>query len=113
MALSVVFFRTLSGSEPVREWLRSLDRGDREVIGADLRTVQLGFPIGMPVCRPLGGGLYEVRSSLRSRREARVLFFVSGGDLVVVEGFIKKTRTTPQAAMEVAIRRKADYERSS
>jgi hypothetical protein len=66
---SIGFFKTEAGNEPVREWLRGLSVGERAVIGADLRTVQFGFPLGMPLCRPLGIALYEVRSSLPSKRE--------------------------------------------
>ena len=81
---NVSFFRTSTGAEPVLDWLRSLTREDRFVVGTDLRTVQFGFPIGMPVCRPLGEGLFEVRSSLPSKKEVRLIFFqkaVCGGRL--------------------------------
>jgi phage-related protein len=107
---AVVFFRTDTGNESVRTWLRGLDSAERAVIGGDLRTVQLGFPLGMPLCRPLGGGLYEVRSSLPTRKEARVIFFQTGATLVLVHGFIKKTRSTPRAEIDKAARRKAEYD---
>ena len=87
------------------EWLRGLPPGDRRAIGMDLATVQFGWPIGMPLCRPLGGGLWEVRSSLPSRRIARVLFFVNDGRIGVVHGFIKKTQTTSAGDLEIARKR--------
>jgi len=102
--LPLVFYRTAGGTEPVIEWLRSLAAEDRRIIGADLSTVQFGWPIGMPLCRPLGGGLWEVRSSL-SGRIARVLFFVGKGRIGVVHGFIKKTQKTPPGDLDVARRR--------
>ncbi len=105
----VVFFATASGSEPVLDWLRTLDKGEKAVIGADLRTVQIGFPLGMPICRPLGTGLYEVRSSLPTRKEARLVFFQDGSDLVIVAGFIKKTRETPKIEIERSKSRKKEY----
>jgi phage-related protein len=105
----VFFFRTPSGNEPVREFLQSIEKEDRQVIGFDLQTVQDGFPIGMPVCRPIGGGLYEVRSTLRSRKEARIVFFVAEQSLVVVHGFIKKTRTTPKGDIDLAKERKSEF----
>jgi phage-related protein len=71
----------------------------------DLATVQFGWPIGMPLGRPLGGGLWEVRSSLPSRRIARLLFFVDGGRIGVVHGFIKKTQKAPDDDLEIARRR--------
>ena len=74
--IPVVFYRTSGGAEPVLDWLRGLPAADRRVIGTDLATVQFGWPIGMPLCRPLGNGLWEVRCSLPSQRIARLLFFV-------------------------------------
>jgi phage-related protein len=108
----VSFFRTAAGNEPVREWLRSLLPEERRMIGLDLRAVQIGFPLGMPLCRPLGEGIYEVRSSLPTRKEARLLFFQAGmGEFVIVAGFIKKTRRTPPDQMDLAVTRKRDFER--
>jgi phage-related protein len=81
---------TSGGAEPVLEWLRGLPPEDRRVIGADLATVQFGWPIGMPLCRALGNGSWEVRSKLPRQRIARLLFFAGDGRLGVVHGFIKK-----------------------
>jgi phage-related protein len=78
---------------------------DRQTIGIDLATVQVGWPVGMPLCRSLGGGLREVRSHLPSRRIARILFFVHEGRRGVVNGFIKKTRKTPADEIELARKR--------
>jgi phage-related protein len=89
-----------------------LSREDRATLGADLRTIQMGFPLGMPLCRPLKGGLFESRSSLSGKREARLIFFQDGELLVVVCGFIKKTRATPQIDLENARKRKAEYKRN-
>ena len=103
--IPVVFYRTSGGAEPVLEWLRSLPAEDRRAIGTDLATVQFGWPIGMPLCRPLGEGLWEVRSSLPSRRIARLLFFVHEGRIGEVHGFIKKTQKTPAEDLALARRR--------
>ena len=83
------------GGEPVRDWLRGLPVEDRQRIGRDLALVQYGWPVGMPLCRALGGGLWEVRSNLPSRRIARLLFFVHEGRIGIVIGFVKKTQRTP------------------
>src|SRR5437762_11131845 len=72
--IPVVFYRTLGGAEVVRDWLRSLDDADRQAVGLDLMRVQYRWPVGMPLCRALGDGLWEVRTSLPSNRIARVLF---------------------------------------
>ena len=102
----VVFYKTAAGVVVVREWLRSLPAADRNVIGRDLMRVQYRWPVGMPLCRPLGGGLWEVRSDLPSSRIARLLFCFNKGRLVVLHGFIKKTRKAPADEMEIARKRK-------
>ena len=109
---SVIFFKTDAGNEPVREWLRALSAEERAVIGADLRTVQIGFPLGMPLCRPLGSRLYEVRSSLPTKQEARLIFFQDVETLVVVCGFIKKTKTTPENELKSARKRQGAYKKN-
>ncbi len=103
--IPIAFYRTIAGAEPVRDWLRSLSAEDRRIIGTDLATVQVGWPIGMPLCRSLGAGLWEVRSNLSSNRIARLVFFVAEGQIGVVHGFIKKTRKTLPADIALAQKR--------
>jgi phage-related protein len=102
----VVFYKTAAGVVVVRDWLRSLPEADRNVIGKDLMSVQYRWPVGMPFCRPLGGGLWEVRSDLPSNRIARLLFCSNKGRLVVLHGFIKKTQKTPSDELDIARKRK-------
>jgi len=109
MRLEVVFYRTVAGKEPVREWLKSLPREDRRTIGIDLKTVQFGWPLGMPLVRKLESGIWEVRSSL-DRRIARVLFTTIGDRMVLLHGFIKKAQKTPAGDIELARSRKAGLE---
>ena len=111
IAIEVVFYRTAAGAEPVRDWLRGMPAADRRIIGTDLVTVQFGWPVGMPLCRPLHGGLWEVRSNLPGNRTARLLFFVHEGRIGLVHGFIKKTRKTPDEDLGVARKRKKELER--
>jgi len=94
-----------AGDEPVRQWLNGLLREDQRTVGRDLAKVQFGWPIGMPVCRPLGRGLWEIRSSLCNRCEARVLFGIHEGVLIALHAFIKKTRKTPAKDLAVARQR--------
>jgi phage-related protein len=103
--IPVVFYRTAAGAEPVRDWLRSLPAEDRRTMGTDLATLQVGWPIGMPLCRSLGAGLWEVRSTLSNNRIARLLFFAEKGRIGVVHGFIKKTQRTPPAEIALAQKR--------
>ena len=104
---TVHFYRTPTGRSVIQEWLRDFDKPDRAILGFDLKRVQLGFPMGLPLCRSLGDGLWEVRSTLTDRREARMIFFHdrTHSALVVVHGFIKKSQKTPKAEIDIAIRR--------
>lgn len=106
-----IFYRMASGAEPVRDWLRELTGEDRRVIGGDIARAEFGWPVGMPLCRSLGGGLWEVRSSLPRGRIARVIFCASRGRMVLPHGFEKKTRATPRADLDLARRRQAEIER--
>lgn len=89
LRLQVVFFKTEMGKEPVREWLKSLPRDDRKTIGEDVKTVQFGWPKGMPVVRKIDKDLWEVRSRLQNRI-ARILFTIDDCVMVLIHGFIKK-----------------------
>ncbi len=104
--LRVVFFRTERGNEPVRKWLKSLPREDRKTIGEDVKTVQFGWPIGIPVVQKIDKQLWEVRSRLRNRI-ARILFTVEGNTMVLLHGFIKKSQKTPRRDLELAKKRAA------
>jgi len=97
-----------SEREPVREWLKALSDEDRKIIGEDIKFVEFGWPVGMPLCRALGGGLWEVRSQLTQGRISRVLFCVHGGRMVLLHAFIKKTQKTPDADLNLASKRKKD-----
>jgi phage-related protein len=101
----VRFFRSETGREPVREWLRGLEEADRRAIGLDLMRVQFGWPIGMPLVRSLKHGLWEVRTSLSSQRIARLVLCFHDGMLIVLHGFIKKTQKTPANDLALARRR--------
>lgn len=103
--INVIFYKTEAENEPVREWLLSLDEVDRKTIGVDIKTVEYGWPIGMPVSRPLGKGLYEVRSNISNKRIARVIFTIVEHYMVLLNGFIKKSQKTPKEEIALAIKR--------
>jgi phage-related protein len=102
--IPLVFYRTPVGTEPVLDWLKSLPADERKEIGRDLMRAQWRWPVGMPLCRSLGGGLWEVRSNLPGRI-GRVLFCIKGGNIVALHGFIKKTQKTPAADLKLARKR--------
>jgi phage-related protein len=110
--LPAVFFRTETGREPVREWLQDLSKAERKIIGIDIMTVQFRWPLGMPLVRNIGSGIHEIRSTLLTRI-ARTLFFVHQGEIILLHGFIKKTRKTPKDDRALALQRKNAYIKSS
>jgi phage-related protein len=103
--LPAAFYRLPSGREPVREWLKALDAADRKDIGEDIKDVEFSWPIGMPLCRAMGEGLWEVRSQLAHGRIARVLFCIADNRMVLLHAFVKKTQKTPTADHDLARRR--------
>ena len=107
--LPAVFYALPSGREPVREWLKSLDAADRKLIGEDIKDVEFSWPIGMPLCRALGGGLWEVRSQLIHGRISRVLFCVHEEQMVLLHGFVKKTHKPPEPDLNLARKRMKEF----
>jgi len=111
--IPAVFYQTTKGTEPVRDWLKKLDREDRRIIGEAIADVEYGWPVGMPVCRSISSrkGLWEVRASLSKRRIARVLFCIADGMMVLLHGFIKKTQKTPNTDLDLAAKRMKEINR--
>jgi len=97
--LNVVFYRSEVGNEPVREWLKDLRREVKQHIGEDIKTVQLGWPVGMPLIRKIDKDLWEVRTRLADGI-ARVFFTVEY--MILLHGFIKKTQATPKSELQLA-----------
>jgi phage-related protein len=109
--IPALFYRTETGNEPVRQWLKAMAREDRRLIGEDIKTVEFGWPIGMPACRPMGGGLHEVRTNLSGNRIARVFFYVDLRQrMVLLHGILKKTQATPESDLNLARRNKRLHE---
>jgi phage-related protein len=102
--LSVRFFSTEAGSEPVREWLKGLSAQDRKTIGEDIKTVQFGWPLGMPLVDHIEGDIWEVRIKL-DNRIARVLFVIDKHTMILLHGFIKKSQRTPKPEIDLAKQR--------
>jgi phage-related protein len=107
--LRVVFYQTEAGHEPVREWLRSLSKEEKRSIGEDIKTVQFGWPIGMPVVRKMGRGIWEVRTRLNNKIP-RILFTMHEENIVLLHGFIKKSNKTPKEDLELAQKRLSDIQ---
>lgn len=107
--LRAVFYRSSSGKEPVRDWLKSQNKDVRRGIGSDVRLVQFAWPVGMPLLRSLRPELWELRSRLPAGRAARVIFLIDGNLMVLLHAFYKKTQKTPKNDLRVARRRAARW----
>jgi len=106
--LTVRFFASDAGNEPVREWLKSLPLEDRKTIGSDILAVQWAWPVGKPLVDSMGGGLWEIRSSL-GNRIARTFFMIAGQEIILLHGILKKTRTAPKQDIDLARKRRKIY----
>ena len=108
--LMVLFYVTDTGNEPVREWLRSLPMAHKKIIGEDLKTIQYGWPLGMPLVRKMEPGIWEMRTKLPTGI-VRMFFTINDKSLVLLHGFIKKSQKTPTKELDTARNRKKDLER--
>jgi phage-related protein len=107
--LSVKFFKTLSGNEPAREWLKSLSSGNKKIIGEDIKLVQFRWPLGMPLVRKMDSDLWEVRSHVEDGNISRVFFTVLDAYVILLHGIIKKSQKAPKKDLDLAISRKKQY----
>ena len=106
--ITALFYENANNKKPVREWLYSLSKEDRQTIGEDIKTVEYGFPIGMPVCRKFESKIYEVRSNISNKQIARVIFAVIDEYMILLNGFIKKSQKTPKKEIDLAKQRLKD-----
>ena len=109
--LAASFFKTATGTEPVREWLRGLARDERRAIGVGIAYVQYKWPLGRPHVGYIESGIWELRCRL-PKRIARVLFAIDGEEMVLLHGFVKKTQAIPVREIEVARGRWRDWQRA-
>ena len=107
----VLFYSTPAGRDIVLDTIRQLSVEEKKVVGEDLKTVQIGFPMGLPLCRPLGDGLHEIRSSLPSKREFRLIFFFDRERqcLLVVHALFKKSAKLPKGDLDLARKRREEF----
>jgi len=103
--LPAFFYESALGTRPVREWILGLSLEDRKLVGRDIQKVEFGWPLGMPYCRSLGSGLWEVRSDLTDGKIGRVIFCVTRGRMVLLHSIIKKTQKTRAQDLKLALKR--------
>jgi len=103
--LPAFFYESALGNRPVREWVLGLTLEDRKLVGRDIQKVEFGWPLGMPYCRSLGSGPWEVRIGLNDGKIGRVIFCVARERMVLLHGFVKKTQKTPAQDLRLALKR--------
>jgi phage-related protein len=108
--ITACFYKTSTGRMPVRDWLLSLSKEDRIKIGGDIANVEYHWPVGPPKCKPIGDGMFEIRSRISGGRIARVLFFTEFDRLYLLHGFFKKTSKIPKRDLDLARNRKKEIE---
>jgi phage-related protein len=87
-----------------------LAKEDRIEIGGDIANIEYHWPVVPPRCKPLGNGIFEIRSRISNNRTARVLFFIDSDQLYLLHGFIKKSTKIPKRDLDLAKSRKAKME---
>lgn len=102
--VSVVFWKEITGKEPVRDWLKSLTKHQKKIIGEDIKTIEMGWPLGMPLVKNLGRGIWEARSNFKNGI-ARIVFKMHENQMVLLHGFIKKSQKMPSQDLEIALKR--------
>jgi phage-related protein len=107
--LNVNFFLTNLAKEPVRDWLKSLEKEERKKIGEDIKLVQFRWPLGMPLVRKIETELWEIRNNLGNGNIARIFFTVKGNQMILLHGFIKKSQKAPQKEIDLARTRKNQW----
>jgi phage-related protein len=107
--LEVVFFKTDRGNMPVKEWLNSLSKESKKIIGEDLRTAQFGFPLGMPLVRFMEKNLWEIRSHLENGSGVRIFFTICQNYMILLHSFVKKSQKTPKKELTLARKRRDKF----
>lgn len=102
--LRVKFYKTPNGNEPVREWLQSLSKETKKIVGEDIRVAQIVWPQGMPLVKHIESKIWELRSTIPNGI-VRIFFTVKNENIVLLHSFVKKTQKTPQQELEIARKR--------
>ena len=109
-SFKAVFFETVNGKQPVRDFIIGLIREDQKIIGADIRIVQNNFPLGLPLVKKLKPELWEIRSDIKDGI-GRVFFTFASEKIILLHAIVKKTQKTPPREIDVAIERLKEFKR--
>ena len=103
-------YNTEDGKEPVADFLNSLnDKLTAKLTGLMEILEEKGTTLRMPYSEYLEDGIFELRCKQGNNITRVLYFFFSGKQIVVTNGFVKKTRKTPPKKIMLAKRRRADW----
>lgn len=108
--LEISFFRSEQQVEPVREWLKELTKEEKRIIGTDLKTIQVSWPLGMPLVKNVGNSIWEARSNLPQGKISMIFFVIYNDTIVLLHGFIKKAQKIPPKELDLAKKRRQQLE---
>jgi phage-related protein len=100
----VRLYQESSGKVPILEWLKDFNKDERKIIDRDIKYTQYTWPWKMPLIKPLGGSLMEIRIKLKNK-QVRIFFILHEGVIMLLHGFVKKTQKTPNNELELALKR--------
>jgi phage-related protein len=103
--LKVYFYKTPTGKEPVRDWLKLRTTEDKRAIGEDIKAIEFLWPVGYPQVAKLDKDLWEVRTYLQDGI-CRVFFTIWKKHMVLLHCIIKKTNKTPKQDLNLAKKRR-------
>jgi len=104
-AITVWFFKTPNGNEPVRDWLKLRTQEEKKIIGEDIKAVEYSWPVGYPQVRKLDKDLWELRTSLPDGI-CRIFFTIWKKYMVLLHSIIKKSQKTPEQDLDTAKKRR-------
>ena len=111
---NLIFYVTPTGKCPVTEFIDSLPQILQAKAVRDLDILmERGHRLREPFSKHLRDGMFELRIQASGDAARIFYFFFVGENIVLVDGFVKKTQKTPQGELEKALRYKTDYERRS
>lgn len=110
MTYTVEYYETEKGSKPAEDFILSQGEKMQAKIFSLLEMLEFKGPeLREPFSKPLGDGIFEIRTRQGSDTARVLYFFVMGRKVILTNGFIKKTQKTPFQEIDRAKRCRIDY----
>ncbi len=107
----VTFYKKRNGHIPVTEFLDDLENKKLKAkVFQDISILEeFGYELREPLSKPLGDGIFELRTKFSSDITRVLYFFYHGKKIILTNGFLKKSGKTPTQVIELAKKYRADY----